>query len=236
MSTKCINVFIVGTDTGVGKTVLCLLVMQYLYAEGYQPFYLKPFQTGCIAPDDINSDARFVYDHVEALTGKDPADSVLNCFENPKAPWFAARDMGQRAELAVFRRAVEQKQSLNSHVVIEAAGGLLVPLNEESLIVDAVKMTDCKAILVARAGLGTINQTLLSLEAMDRRGIVPAGVVFMAADSTPVPEEMIKENMEAVERFSGVKVAGVVGQIRDFSNPDQNCYEAVERFFGASLR
>ena len=86
------DLFIVGTDTGVGKTVTSLLLMQYFYGLGKTPFYLKPFQTGCKDPYDKESDARFIYKNVRELQKKDPSDSVIYCFDKPKAPFFAARN------------------------------------------------------------------------------------------------------------------------------------------------
>jgi dethiobiotin synthetase len=67
--------YIVGTDTGIGKSVLSLLLMQYFYAGGDSPFYIKPFQTGCKDPYDTDSDAKFIYTHVTQLKNSDPADS-----------------------------------------------------------------------------------------------------------------------------------------------------------------
>ena len=95
MTRQAKRYFVLGTDTGVGKTVLSLLLMRFCYQRGDRPFYIKPLQTGCRSPYDTDSDARFVYEHVEALKGKDPAESVIYCFKNPKAPYFAARDEGK---------------------------------------------------------------------------------------------------------------------------------------------
>ena len=78
------DILVAGTDTHVGKSVVSLLLMQLLFARGYWPFYFKPFQTGCRAPDAQDSDARFVYGHTPALKGKNPAPSVFYCHSNPK--------------------------------------------------------------------------------------------------------------------------------------------------------
>src|SRR4030042_3873426 len=96
------NIFVAGTDTGVGKTVLSLLLMQFFSARGDRPFYLKPLQTGCKDPLDRDSDAAFVYRHVASLKGKDPAESAIYCFRNPKAPYFAARDEGRVIDPALL--------------------------------------------------------------------------------------------------------------------------------------
>jgi dethiobiotin synthetase len=205
----CMNpdvLFVTGTDTGVGKTVVCMLLMQLLHEKGRNPFYIKAVQTGCRDVHDEESDARFIYRHVPALTEKDPSESVIHCFKNPKAPYFAARDEGAR---------------------IEGAGGLFVPVNEETLMIDMIKMLNAKPIIVARAGLGTINHTLLSIEALRARGLNTAGIVLMDSGEIITPQEMIRENIEAVERFSGAKVAGVITRIEDFSTPERGCYQPL---------
>jgi len=224
------NIFVIGTDTGVGKTVLSLLLMQFFYSRGHFPFYLKPIQTGCKDPRNLNSDAAFIYRHVWPLKGKDPAASVIYCFNAPKAPYFAARDEGKEIDIRIIRKVVDEKSSLYSPVILEAAGGLLVPVSERILMVDTIRITGARPIIAARPGLGTINHTLLTIEALRRRRIRPVGIVFV--DSAEEDTDMIQENMEAIERLSGIKVAGLIGKIKDFSNPDQGCYQPFERIFG----
>ena len=126
------NIFVIGTDTGVGKTVLSLLLVQFFYAKGYSPFYLKPIQTGCKNPSDVNSDAGFIYRHVRPLRGKDPAESVIYCFKNPKAPYFAARDEGMEIDVRVIRKVVEE----SSLLYFSGSGSeqeLLVPVERKNI-------------------------------------------------------------------------------------------------------
>lgn len=222
-------IFVTGTDTGVGKTIFSLLLMQYLFAGGFSPFYLKPAQTGCIDPYDEDSDAGFIYRHVPQLREKDPAASVVYCFKNPKAPWFAARDEDAAIDIDVISRAVGQKITGHSHLIIEGAGGLMVPVNDSLMMVDLIEIFNAVPLIVARAGLGTINHTLLTLDLLQKRGIRVGGVVFMDQADPPVSEAMLRENMEAVERFSGIAVCGVIGRINDFDNPDKSCYNSFER-------
>ena len=143
LKNKAEILFVTGTDTGVGKSVLSLLIMQYLFAKGHTPFYLKPFQTGCKDPYDKDSDARFIYSHVAQLQDKDPADSVVYCFTNPKAPLFAARDDAREIDLAVCDMIVTRKSGLHSHLVIEGAGGLLVPVNSRTTMADLILRNRC---------------------------------------------------------------------------------------------
>jgi len=225
------NIFVVGTDTGVGKTVLSLLLMQFFYANSYAPFYIKPIQTGCSNPYDKDSDAKFIYQHVKQLTKKDPADSIVYCFREPKAPHFASRNEGEHIDVTLIKDTLDKKSRIYSPVIMEAAGGLLVPVNENTLIIDLIKITGAQPIIAARAGLGTINHTLLTIEALHKRNIQPVGIVFIDGGEKPIPQDMINENIEAVESSSGIKVAGVIGRIEDFSNPEKECYQSIGKIF-----
>lgn len=220
--------FVVGTDTGVGKSLVSLLLMQVLFAKGYHPFYLKPFQTGCLTPLDAASDARFIYDHTDRLNGQDPARSVCYCHPNPKAPLFSARDASEVIEPdKVFRQVAEHKKQ-HAPLVIEGAGGLLVPVAPNLMVVDILAQMDCRALLVARAGLGTINHTLLSIEAMRRRQITPFGIILVETDRTPTDSKLVSENITAIEMFAQVAVAGVIPYIDNFSAPPADAVAVIE--------
>jgi len=206
--------YVVGTDTGIGKTVVSLLIMQYLFSKGFNPFYLKPFQTGCSSPIDIDSDARFIYTYVPKLMGKDPSLSVGYCFKNPKAPYFSAIDDRKKIDIKFIKDIIKKQAIDHSHIVIEGSGGLLVPVTDNILIIDTIRIFEATPILIAKAGLGTINHTLLSLEALINRNMKPLAIILVNNDNTP--SSMIKENMQAIKMFSGIEVIGVVNNIRDF--------------------
>ena len=225
-SGKIADIFVVGTDTGVGKTVLSLLLMQFFEARGYRPFYLKPLQTGCQDAYDRDSDAAFVYRHVTSLTHQDPAESVIYCFRNPKAPFFAARDEGREIDLQRIDEIVAEKRHRHNPLILEAAGGLLAPVKEATLMVDTIRTTGARVLLAARAGLGTINHTLLSVEALRARNLEPAGIVFL--DAAETPPGMIAENMEAVQQYSEIAVAGVIGKVHDFDHPPEECFSILK--------
>ena len=226
------NLFIVGTDTGVGKTVLALLMMQFFFTKGYSPFYLKPVQTGCKDANDADSDARFIYRHVEQLKGKEPAESVIYCLKNPKAPLYAARDERKSIDLSKIERVVSKKAKTHSPLILEGAGGVLVPVAGKKLIVDIISLVNGTPVIAARAGLGTINHTLLTIEAIKKRGLKPFGIVFIDAGEMETPPGMIRENKSAIEEISGIRVAGVVGKIHDFSRPPLDYYKPLEKMFG----
>jgi dethiobiotin synthetase len=226
------RIFVTGTDTGVGKTVLSLLLMQFLYECGANPFYLKLIQTGCTSPLDTDSDAKFIYENVSALKGKDPGASVAQCFTNPKAPWFAARDDGRQVDLKAVIGAVEEKSLSHSPLILEGAGGLFVPVNENTLMIDLIGMLHATPILAARAGLGTINHTILCIEALKARDLSPLGIIFLDFADEQTPKDMLQNNIEAIEKFSTIPVAGVIGKIDDFSMPGKECREPFLSLFG----
>lgn len=221
------DMIVVGTDTGVGKSVVSLMLMQLLHEKGYAPFYLKPFQTGCVDPYDTDSDAAFVYQHTPALNEKDSAQSVIHCYPSPKAPYFAARDAGESIDPDKVRRVIDQIRTAHNPLIVEAAGGLLVPVSDDLRIVDMIPMINCRPLLVARAGLGTINHTLLSIEALRRRKTDPLGVVFVESGSALTDPDMVSEHMEAVEKFGGIEVGGVIPVLSNFSAPPERAYQAL---------
>jgi len=213
--TKKLNFTIIGTDTNVGKTVVSLLLMKYLCQLGYKPQYLKPIQTGCLTPHDPDSDSLFVYKHIQHLKKCNPKDSVIYCIQPAKAPWFAARNTNTIIDTTYLYQKIQSKLQDQNPVVLEAAGGLMVPVTENKLYIEVLSHIDSIPILVARAGLGTINHTLLSIEALVNRNIVPAGVIL--SNPLSVPNEMVDENAEAIEHFSNVRVMGILKKIENFN-------------------
>ncbi len=229
--------FIIGTDTGAGKTILSLILMQYFYKQGKTPFYLKPLQTGCKDPHDTDSDAKFIYNHVPQLKGKDPADAIIYCYKNPKAPYFAAKDEGSLGEIdpAHITHVVDEKSKNSDPLIIEAAGGLLVPVTETLLMVDMIQIVHATPIIAARAGLGTINHTLLTIEALKARALGPGGIVLLESPVNPTPPDMIQENIKAIEKISGVQVAGVIPLIKDFHKVPSEIQYTVQNMLHSNL-
>ena len=225
---KSERLFITGTDTNIGKTVLSFLIMQYYFKKGCTPFYLKPFQTGCTRPDHPDSDADFIYRNIEQLKEKNCSDSVLYCFKEPKAPLFAARNENAVINITRILEAVEKKGHSYDPIIIEGAGGLLVPVDRETLMIDIITKLNAKTILAANAGLGTINHTLLSIEALKSRGIENPVVVLIKQKSNLISDSMLLENIEAIELFSGLKPAGVIDYTIDFSSIDDATFSVIE--------
>lgn len=176
-------VLVTGTDTDVGKTVVTAAVVAAAQAAGLRVAVVKPGQTGTAdrGPSDIEVVSRLAA----------PATArTLASFPDPLAPLAAARVSGlPPLELYAVVDAIRAEAEKHDLVLVEGAGGLLVPMGvrpsgEAWTVADLAVTLDARALVVARAGLGTLNHTALTLEALSRRG-VPAGVVLGAWPADP---------------------------------------------------
>lgn len=183
--------FITGTDTGVGKTVLSALLCAALDAH-----YWKPIQTG--AAED--SDSRTVAE----LAGLSPERILPEAyrFDPPVSPHLAARLAGARIEPE--RLAIpEAVRGVN--LIVEGAGGILVPINDDFLMIDLMSKLGLPVILATRTTLGTINHTLLSIHALAAAEVSLAGVVMIG--------EPNRDNREAIEEFGRARILGEIPRL-----------------------
>ncbi|MEV4628771.1 dethiobiotin synthase [Micromonospora sp. NPDC049523] len=174
---------VTGTDTDVGKTVVTAAITAAAQAAGLRVAVIKPGQTGTAtgAPSDI--------DIVNRLAAPLTARTLAN-FPEPLAPLAAARVAAlEPLELYAVVDAVRAEADKHDLVLVEGAGGLLVPMGvrpsgEAWTVADLAVSLGAPAVVVSRAGLGTLNHTALTLEALERRA-VPAGVVLGAWPNEP---------------------------------------------------
>jgi dethiobiotin synthetase len=154
--------FVTGTDTGVGKTLVCALL-----AAGLGAHYWKPVQSG--AKDGLDSTA------VRKMAGLDKTRVVPETymFSEALSPHLAAGIEGARIDIDRF--SLSRKPDL---LIIEGAGGVMVPLNENTLIIDLIKKLSVPVLIVACNRLGVINHTLLTVEALKAAGISILGVIL----------------------------------------------------------
>lgn len=166
--------FITGTDTGVGKTVAAAAIACALAGRGRRVALLKPAQTGVI-PGQAG-DAEFV---LAALgSAQPPASACPYRLREPAAPLVAARAEGATIDVAVIQQAYAELAARCDVVLLEGAGGLLVPLAAGYSMADLARELALPLIVVARPGLGTLNHTLLTIEAARARGLDVLGVVL----------------------------------------------------------
>lgn len=163
-------IFITATGTGVGKTTLTCLLLRHLRDSGVKALAMKPFCSG--GKDDLRA--------FQDIQGEELSPSLLNpyYFPQPVAPALAtnAAKIGitLRGTLRVINAAAQKCECL----LVEGAGGVLVPITKKLMIADVIAALDCDVIVVSRNELGTLNHTLLTLEALRLRGARKLKVVF----------------------------------------------------------
>lgn len=166
--------FVTGTDTGVGKTEVSTALLRGLVRAGEEPFAFKPYESGVSARRGP-TDAKALR---EAGGSWQPLDSVcLHTFEAPLAPAIAARQEGRTVSWQRVRSGFFLLGSGSG--VVEGAGGLHVPVDEKRDVIDVIDALELPVVLVARAGLGTINHTTLSLRSLAARHLRVAAVVLV---------------------------------------------------------
>ncbi|MFA9426897.1 dethiobiotin synthase [Natronorubrum sp. A-ect3] len=189
---------VVGTDTGVGKTVVTAGLTRWLREQGIDARAIKPAQTG-FPPDD---DAGFV---AEACGAPDAA-TCCRYLEPPLAPRVAAAQSDDELTYASILTACREAIAEAEQPIVEGIGGLRVPLSGDHEVVDLVADLEATALVVTRSGLGTLNHTALSVEALERRGIDVAGVVCNEYAGETVAE---RTNPAELERMTGHDVTTV---------------------------
>ncbi len=192
------GVFVTGTDTGVGKTVTSAALF-HRYRDRLPLRYWKPIQTGIEQDDDTADVARL------AACRPDELLTTGVRLERPVSPHLAARLSGRPIDVAALVACVRAEPG-SSRWIIEGAGGALVPIGDTAIMADLIGMLGLPAVVVARTALGTINHTLLTLEALRRRSIPTAGVIMVGAPNA--------DNREAIERYGRVHVLGEMPHVQ----------------------
>lgn len=194
--------FVTGTDTEIGKThVACLLLKQYA-AQGLKVIGMKPIAAGCELVD-----GEWVNDDVQRLVAASNVQAPIDLinpyrFKEPIAPHLAAEKAGVTIDIGVIVNAFKQLQTMADVVIVEGAGGFLVPLNQSETMADLAIALDIPTILVVGMRLGCINHSLLTVEAIKARGLTLHGWVANHID----PEmDMQKENIQTITKQLGLE-------------------------------
>jgi dethiobiotin synthetase len=199
---------ITGTDTGVGKTLVTGGLAGALRSRGYRVGNMKPAESGCPVVEGkmVPQDALFVKD----LAGcESPLETVCPySFRDPLAPLVAAEREGVDIKPERITSAFEELRASHDVTLIEGVGGLLVPIARDFGVLDLAIQFDVPLLIVGRLGLGTLNHTLLTIEAAEQRGLPILGVVLNAL--TP-PDSIAEETNPAVLiSLTGAALLGVL--------------------------
>jgi dethiobiotin synthetase len=174
------GVFVTGTDTNVGKTFVACALARRAHARGHKVFAFKPIETGCTSTPNgyLGADQELLA--VAAGDWQTGALRGLYRFPLPAAPLVAAQQAGSAIDLELVERTMQDgaAQSGASWTLVEGAGGWRVPITPDADMAALARRLRLPVLVVARAGLGTINHSLLTLEAIERDGLSVAGLVL----------------------------------------------------------
>ncbi|MCX5885675.1 MAG: dethiobiotin synthase [Proteobacteria bacterium] len=207
------GIFITGTDTGVGKTLISGSLASALRKQGMNVGVMKPVESGCSRVEGrlIPSDALFLK---EFSRSNDDID-LINPYrlEHPLAPAAAAEMEGVKIELKRIEDAYNRMERNHDLMLVEGAGGLLVPLGDSLLIVDLIKSLRLPALVIACSSLGTINHTLLTLRTAEVSGIEVLGVII----NHVTPDRGLAEEtcVSSIKKFTRVPILGVFPFVED---------------------
>ena len=204
------GLIITGTDTGVGKTYVAAAIIRILRTQGRRVGAYKPAVTGSRPGPDGP-----IWDDVtclQAALGRDVAPERIcpQRFHAPLAPPVAARLERRCVDAALLRRGLDWWNDRADVVIIEGAGGLLSPLSETDTIADLARDFEFPLVVVARMSLGTLNHTLLTLEAARNRRLQVAGIVLNEPAVRDPDDLSIGTNAEELRRRSDVPILAIL--------------------------
>ena len=209
------GIFITGTDTGVGKTIVTGLCARYLMEKGYRVITQKWIQTGSVSKPPLD-----VLMHLKIM-GKDRA--YIQEYLTAVCPYSFKFSASPHLASVREKKIIEQNKIIKSYrllsqvfdsVIVEGVGGALVPFNRRKLVIDIVKIVDVPVLLVAQNKLGAINHTLLTIEALRRRGLDILGIIF---NNFPKQNKIILEdNPCIIKELTREKILGVLPWVNDW--------------------
>ncbi|PCJ81566.1 MAG: dethiobiotin synthase [Flavobacteriales bacterium] len=188
------NIFVTGIGTDVGKTVVSAILVEALQAD-----YWKPVQCGSL-------------DYTDTLVVRDLVGNSKSVFHpeaylltEPMSPHAAAIIDGVQIKVS----AIHQPITNNQYLIIEPAGGLMVPLNDTELVIDLIQHFEAEVVLVSQNYLGSINHTILSVEALKARGLSVLGIIFNG--------EHNESSENFILQYSGFRFLGRVDQEKEIT-------------------
>ena len=214
------GVFVTGTDTGVGKTLVAAALARHLQSSGLDVGVMKPVETGVTDPDRPGSDAALL--QWAADCSDDPELIAAYRLRAPLAPALAAEEESVRIDLAHIVETVRSMSDRHDFTIVEGAGGLMVPLAGGLLVADLVLQLGLPLLVVCRPGLGTINHTLLTVHAARTMGIPLAGFIINCMPQQPNAAEAL-----APHNLASLASADLLGVLPKVEGSEQEKVKAL---------
>lgn len=217
------GVFVTGSDTGVGKTVVAGAIAAAIKAYGMDVGVMKPISTGAreIEGRLVSEDARYL----KEIIGSTDDDELVNPIrlKPALAPTMAAVESGTTIDMDKVWKAFEELKGKHEFIVIEGIGGLMVPVDDKLLVADMALKMDLALVVASKHSLGTINHTLLTVECAKSRNLRVKGIVI----------NMLKDGKDftgEIEKYSSVPILGTIPFKEDVSVENCTFGDIVEHF------
>ena len=226
------SIFITATDTGVGKTMVSGLLLQFLTSRSINCGYQKWASSGSAeAPADLES----CLQRADITPDPDLLDlQVPYRFDFPASPHLAAELAGEEIDPDRIIKAYRQMCDRYEYLIVEGVGGLLVPLRRDLLLADLLARLQIPTMIVARSGLGTLNHTLLTIEALRSRQIEIAGVV--CTDRENDDDILMQDNLRTIAEIGQVNLLGRLPFCHDQKDLRKAFTPIGDKLFGNCLK
>jgi len=227
------GIFITGTDTDVGKTVISAGLALVLRSRGIKVGVMKPVATGCYGVNErlVSQDAVFL---MEAAQNEYPPLTSPSRFRNPLSPNVAAMLEKKEVDVQGILKSYRQLQKHYDFLIVEGVGGLMVPLKKDYYVANLIHDMGLPIVIVSYAGLGAINHTLLTVDAATIRGLEVRGIIF---NRVSVANYSLAEltNPKVIHDLSGVPILGSLPNI-DGLNMDSCQFGKLKEIFQDRIR
>ena len=203
------GIFITGTDTGVGKTIVTAGLAGAIKSKGIDVGIMKPVASGAISHNGrlISNDVRFL---VNSIRSKDDLDIICPvCIKPALSPFAASLCYDMEIDIEKIHDAYIKLCKKHDIVIIEGIGGVLVPITDNYMVSDMMKAFDLPVVIVARPGIGTINHSLLTINEIKRNELLIKGFIINGMDMEPTGLAE-KTNPLIISRLSGVPLLGTL--------------------------
>ncbi|HOW58786.1 MAG TPA: dethiobiotin synthase [Candidatus Omnitrophota bacterium] len=225
---KAAGIFITGTDTDVGKTVVAAGLALVLRDRGLKVGVMKPVATGCYGLEErlIPQDAAFL---MEAAQNQFAPLTSPSRFRNPLAPSVAAMLEKKEVNIQNILKCYQQLQKHYDFLIVEGVGGLMVPLKKDYYVANLIREMGLPILIVSYAGLGAINHTLLTVDAAVIRGLELRGIIFNRVSVTNYSLAELT-NPKVIHDLSGVPILGSLPDVEGL-NLDSCQFGSLKEIF-----
>ena len=206
--------FVTGTDTGIGKTVFTCGLATLLRVSGIDVGVMKPFATGIPQKNGFQSEDVSM---LVSSSGVSDPESLINpyFFAIPASPYSAAKKLGKQIDLDLVFSSFDKLRSIHDVVLVEGIGGIMTPILKDYFVIDLIKDLNFDTMIVAGSKIGTINHTMLTIDACKKHGIHISGLIINQTDKNGYDLNELGQDLTSL---SGVDVISKIPNLDNVEN------------------